>query len=668
MKRVIVLSALVAASAPSLAAAHPSIPSVFAKLGRVHTIGAVAISPDGTMLAWSEAIEAKRGKKTVSSDAIYVAPSGDASAAKRIAGCMGGRCDDADFAWSPNSKRLAFLRTTAGQGELIVATPASGAVRQVTSHSQGPLTTPRWSPDGRQIAVLYTKGAPKAPGPLNPLARDAGVLGSVVHEQRIAVTSPGGAPLRLVSPADLYVYEYDWSPHGTTFAASAAHGSGDDNWWVANLYTIAVGSGRTKLIHHPALQMASPRWSGDGKRIAYIGGLMSDESITGGDCYVVPAGGGAAVDVTPNAKASVTTIAWNGSTSRLLLTYLQGGRMGVAMVDADTKVARSRWSAQEMIFGNSLGGFVSGDTGLSVSADGTRSAIVRQSFTKPPEIGVGPIGAWRPFTARNAATPHVLARARSLTWTSDGFTPQGWLLYPDGYSADKKYPMVVVIHGGPSYAHEAVFPNGPDAVAAMLSSQGYFVFEPNPRGSYGQGEAFTRANVRDFGYGDLRDILTGIDAAERSAPIDDARVGIYGHSYGGYMSMWAVTQTHRFHAAVSGAGLSDWLSYYGTNNISTWMLPFFGTSVYDDPAVYAKSSPIAFITHETTPMLVLSGDRDAEVPITQSYEYWNALKWRHVPTEFVVYPDEGHAFTKIPDQIDVARRLVGWFDRWLREK
>lgn len=351
MKRVIVLSALVAASAPSLAAAHPSIPSVFAKLGRVHTIGAVAISPDGTMLAWSEAIEAKRGKKTVSSDAIYVAPSGDASAAKRIAGCMGGRCDDADFAWSPNSKRLAFLRTTAGQAELIVATPASGAVRQVTSHSQGPLTTPRWSPDGRQIAVLYTKGAPKAPGPLNPLARDAGVLGSVVHEQRIAVTSPGGAPLRLVSPADLYVYEYDWSPHGTTFAASAAHGSGDDNWWVANLYTIAVGSGRTKLIHHPALQMASPRWSGDGKRIAYIGGLMSDESITGGDCYVVPAGGGAAVDVTPNAKASVTTIAWNGSTSRLLLTYLQGGRMGVAMVDADTKVARSRWSAQEMIFG-----------------------------------------------------------------------------------------------------------------------------------------------------------------------------------------------------------------------------------------------------------------------------------------------------------------------------
>jgi dipeptidyl aminopeptidase/acylaminoacyl peptidase len=199
----------------------------------------------------------------------------------------------------------------------------------------------------------------------------------------------------------------------------------------------------------------------------------------------------------------------------------------------------------------------------------------------------------------------------------------------------------------------------------MVASQGYFVLEPNPRGSYGQGEAFTQANIKDFGGGDLRDILAGVDAAERAVAIDDRRVGIFGWSYGGYMTMWSVTQTQRFHAAVSGAGLSNWQSYYGTNNISTWMIPFFGNSVYEDPQVYAKSSPIEFITHEKTPMLLVAGDRDAEVPITQSYEYWNALKWLHVPTEFVVYPDEGHEFFKTPDQIDVARRLIGWFNRWL---
>jgi dipeptidyl aminopeptidase/acylaminoacyl peptidase len=151
----------------------------------------------------------------------------------------------------------------------------------------------------------------------------------------------------------------------------------------------------------------------------------------------------------------------------------------------------------------------------------------------------------------------------------------------------------------------------------------------------------------------------------KSTPVDPARLGIAGWSYGGYMTMWALTQTNRFKAAVAGAGLSDWLSYYGTNNIDTWMIPYFGASVYDDPKVYERSSPITFIKNVHTPTLMVGGDRDAEVPITQSYEYWNALRRLGVKTEFVVYPDEGHLFFKHEDQVDVMTRLVGWFDEYL---
>ncbi|MBV9697764.1 MAG: S9 family peptidase, partial [Gammaproteobacteria bacterium] len=200
---------------------------------------------------------------------------------------------------------------------------------------------------------------------------------------------------------------------------------------------------------------------------------------------------------------------------------------------------------------------------------------------------------------------------------------------------------------------------------AVLANQGYFVLKPNPRGSYGQGEAFTRANVRDFGYGDLRDILGGLDTVLAQVPIDARRVGITGWSYGGYMTMWALTQTDRFHAAVSGAGLSDWLSYYGTNNIDTWMIPYFGASVYDDPKVYERSSPLTFIKQVHAPTLLVGGDRDAEVPISQSYEYWNALRRHGVTTEFVVYPDEGHFFFRHADQADVLARVVDWFNRYL---
>jgi len=202
-------------------------------------------------------------------------------------------------------------------------------------------------------------------------------------------------------------------------------------------------------------------------------------------------------------------------------------------------------------------------------------------------------------------------------------------------------------------------------VAGVLASQGFYVLLPNPRGSYGQGEEFTRGNVKDFGYGDLRDILGGIDAATAAAPIDPERTGIYGWSYGGYMTMWSLTQTNRFKAAVSGAGLSDWLSYYGTNEIDTWMIPYFGASVYDDPSVYAKSSPINYIKGVKTPTLMVAGDRDAEVPVTQSYEYHHALRALNVPTQLVIYPGEGHLFYKPADQQDVARRIVTWFDHKL---
>jgi dipeptidyl aminopeptidase/acylaminoacyl peptidase len=191
--------------------------------------------------------------------------------------------------------------------------------------------------------------------------------------------------------------------------------------------------------------------------------------------------------------------------------------------------------------------------------------------------------------------------------------------------------------------------------------------QPNPRGSFGNGEAFTRANVKDFGYGDLRDILSGVDEAIKIAPIDSTRLGITGWSYGGYMTMWAVTQTNRFKAAMAGAGIANYQSYYGENKIDQWMIPFFGKSVYDDPEVYARSSPITFIKKAKTPTLVIVGDSDGECPTPQSYEFWHALKTLGVETQLVVYEHEGHMFIKPEHRRDRIRRTVAWFDAHLQQ-
>jgi dipeptidyl aminopeptidase/acylaminoacyl peptidase len=666
MSRLLTLLILLGCAAPLAADAPAPISAALQALESVHALSEVSISPDGRRVVYGTEVSGMRGGSQVDVSALFLADARDGSHVQRITACPGAVCDEHSVAWSPDGTQLAFVTTDAAEQPQLALAAGDGSGAHLITRARGPLDTPRWSPDGKQIAFLYSAGAPKQPGPLNPLPRDAGVLTSTVYEQRLAVIGAGGGEPALIGPADLNIYEYDWSPDGRRFIVSAAHGSGDDNWWIAELDLLDAQSGTLTRLVKPPLQIASPRWSGDGRRIAYIAGIMSDQALTGGDVYVVSAGGGEPVNLTPGLKASVQTITWNGSARRLTATEFAAGEAVLAVIDADSRTQHEAWRGPEMLWANSLFGFTPGDAGVALSKDGAFSAVIRQSYTSPPEVATGPPGKWKPITRLNAAVRPLTGKAANVHWQSDQFDVQGMLIEPPTVTPGVRYPLVVKIHGGPAHAHYPIFPVSPDSYDAVLASQGYFVFKPNPRGSYGQGEAFARANVKDFGYGDLRDVLSGIDAVQRSAAIDAARIGICGWSYGGYMTMWALTQTDRFKAAVAGAGLSDWLSYYGTNNIDTWMLPYFGASVYDDAKVYERSSPLTFIKNVRTPTLLVGGDRDAEVPITQSYEYWNALRRLGVRTEFVVYPDEGHHFFKRTDQVDLLERIVGWFNSYLK--
>ena len=646
--------------------APPAISTILDALNAVHPFSEVALSPDARHLVYGNVVTGKRGQADVDVSALWIVDARDGSGAVRLTACPGSVCDEHGAAWSPDGMQIAFVTTDAKEQTQIATANASGAGVVTVTQARGPLDNPRWSPNGKRIAFLYSEGAPKMPGPLNPLARDAGVLSTNFYEQRLAVISAQGGAATLLGPEDLNVYEYDWAPDGKHFAISAAHGSGDDNWWVAELDVLDAVRGSLRVLVKPQLQMASPRWSGDGSRIAYIGGIMSDETITGGDIYVIAASGGRPVNVTPGLAASVQTLAWNASKSHIVATEFAAGEEVLATVDVDSKTQRETWRGPQMIWANSVMGFTPGDAGISLSKNGAYSAVIRQSYTSPPEVETGPPGHWKPITRSNAAVRAITGNATNLMWRNETSTVQGMLIAPPSIEPGKHYPLVVEVHGGPAFAHYPIFPAAQDSFDAVLSSRGYFVFKPNPRGSYGQGEAFAQANVKDFGYGDLRDVLSGLDAVQKSAPIDPERIGITGWSYGGYMTMWALTQSTRFKAAVAGAGLSDWLSYYGTNNIDTWMIPYFGSSVYEDPKIYERSSPMTFIKNVRTPTLLVAGDRDAEVPITQSYEYWNALRRLGVQTAFVVYPDEGHFFFKRADQIDVVTRLVDWFDVYLK--
>jgi len=610
----------------------------------------LALSPVGDRIADTESVET--GEEAVHPHAALVVRSArDGSVLATIDPCP--TCTYAAPAWSPDGAALTFLAASDNGFSASLFVVENGVAR-VAASLTGVAGTPRWSPDGASIAFLATPDAHKKTGATQAGAPLVGEIGEVNDEQRIAIVPRAGGELRYVSPADTFVYEYDWTPDGAGFIATAAKGNGDNNWWVAKLETFDAKSGAERVLAAPMFQINYPRVSSDGKTVAVIGGLMSDFGSIGGDIYTAPIEGGALTDRTPGFKGSFTGLAWRGRD--LVVTALTGDKTAIAAVDPAKGTIRVLWSAPASLSAAEF------DGAIALTADGASAAAVVQDFAHPPEINAGRLSALKPITHDNDALKPDLAM-RSVSWSSEGRDVQGWLLTPLTLEPGRTYPMVVNVHGGPSAASQPRF--AAHGTVHDLVVHGDFVFLPNPRGSYGQGEAFTEANKRDFGGGDWRDIMTGIDAVEKAAPVDDRRLGLYGGSYGGFMTMWGVTQSQRFRAAVAGAGIANWISYYGQNGIDEWMIPFFGASAYDDPAIYNAESPINFIKNAKTPTFIFVGERDVEVPAPQSLEFWHALHAEGVPTSLVIYPGEGHG-VRGPEQVqDLNRRILAWFDKYL---
>lgn len=622
------------------------------RLGKTVLFDDVAIAPDGRRVAWVQSTAAGH------SSVMQVSSTAPASKAVPARVPAVAEVEDSGAAWSPDSRTLAFVSTGEVKDVTVLwRVTADGSVPPRRTLLKGYAARPKWAHNGRQIALLFIDGAGGG-GPLAAAPALTGVIDTAFHNQRIAILDVSSGEVRTASTPDLNVYDFDWSPDDQAFVATAAPGPGDNNWWIAQLYVIDAVKGSAESVYKPKLQLAIPRWSPDGRSLAFIEGLMSDEGFHGGDLFTVPARGGAAVNRTPGRKSSVSSIFWNAP-DRILFTENVGGGSAVGELSIKDNSTRLIWKGDGNV--HAFGNFPN----LSVSPNGESSAVVRDSFANPPEVWVGQVGQWRQLTRENEGQEPAWGSAESLEWKKDGFNVQGWLLPPKELLPNVRYPMVVLIHGGPAGVAQPGWPSK-GALAAVLASQGYFVFMPNPRGSYGQGEAFTRANVRDFGGGDLRDVLAGVDAVLARHPVDSNRLGVAGWSYGGYMTMWTVTQTQRFRAAVAGAGIANWQSYYGQNLIDQWMIPYFGASVYDNPAVYAKSSPMNYIRNVKTPTLILVGERDAECPAPQSFEFWHALKARSVLTELVVYAGEGHMFMNPTNRLDKQDRTLSWFNQYLR--
>src|SRR5205823_733527 len=399
------------------------------QLGKTVLYGDLALSPDGSHVTWVQSIAATTSKQT------YIQTTLGNSPAALVNLEAAGERIDAELAWSPDSKTLVLLSSTGEKEQRqLWSVNADGSNPRKLSQLKGYVARPRWSHDGEQIAFLYIEDAGGG-GPLMAAPANTGVIDTAIHNQRVAILDLATGKLRQVSPPNLHIYDYDWSPDDKKFVATAAPGPGDNNWWIAQIYAIDITQGEATSIYNPSLQVAVPRWSPDGKSIAFIEGLMSDEGFHGGDLFTISADGRDILNRTEKRKSSVSSLFWP-TPDRILVTEVIGGASAISELILSDNSVRTIWKGAEHI--HAFGNFPN----FALSRDAKFAAAARSSYEMPPEIWTGPVGEWRQLTKNNTTLSPNWGKAESLEWTNEELNIQGWLLPPARVESGKKYPLV----------------------------------------------------------------------------------------------------------------------------------------------------------------------------------------------------------------------------------
>lgn len=613
---------------------------------RLVGLGDLSVSEDGARVAYVRSV-VQRGRKTRASE-IWAAGAG--LPAPR---CLTRGPDDGQPRWSPDGETLAFTRKLdEGTPPQVLLLPVDGGEpRQLGDLRVGPEGL-CFLPDGKRLSFLSPAPDSKAVAKRKSEGDDAHVVCEDDKPKLLWTLSLKSGKPKPVSPDDYSIWEYDWLPDGSHAAViyTDEHRV-DAQYFRARLGILDAVAGTLQPLEVPVTFLHGPKVSADGATIALLG--SGDGAPHGGEAWTVDTARGQATCLTPNLAGSAMTVGFLGRSSTLLIQVGEGfaNALYTVSIDAPGKLHRV------------CGALPPALDAVAVSPDGSRLCAVGQAAAEPPEVWQADIadGQVTRLTDENASPRKLSLGKRSVvSWHSeDGLAIEGGLVLPPGHKAGAPAPAILLVHGGPAGRFREDFGLLP---AQLLAAAGYVVLMPNPRGSSGYGEAFVNGNFRDWGGGDFRDLMAGVDWLIAEGLADPARLGIYGGSYGGYMTAWAVTQTDRFKAAVCQCGLSNLYSFHAQTDITPGFLELYlGCSPYDQPERYWDRSAMKHQANVRTPTLFLHGEQDVRVPIEQSYELFWALRHRGVETQLVTYPREGHGIGEVAHQKDLYERVLAWF-------
>ena len=648
-------------SAAPAAAQVPKRPLRDSDRGRILGVADARLAPNGQAVAYVRST-ADYGANSVKAEVVVIGT---------VDGATRASWPGSSPAWSPDGSRIAFLAGRNGKSGIWIHDLATRADRFLVAASQSNAWLGRgadknfqWSPDGKWIAFVGAE--PSGPAP----ASDVKVFSRIMYKTNTGFTdnrrthlwlvgAAGGEP-RLLTPGRFDEHSLAWSPDSRRLAFVSDRSPDPDNTFRNDLFTLDVTTGAvTRLTDTPAAEFL-PVWSPDGRWIAYEGWTRSantkDSPAEDTKAYLIPAGGGVSRLVAPGLDRRVTEIAWHPSAKWIYFAAADHGAIRIYRAAPGDSVPTIILGGDRQVHG------------YSFDAHGAAISFLSADPTHPTELSIAAANGTAPRQLthlHDAVLRDVALEGAAPFWFTsfDGTRVQGWVMKPAGFDPARRYPVIVNIHGGP---HSA-FGYGFSDRLQLEAATGYVVVFINPRGSIGYGQAFSDGSLRSWGAGDYQDLMAGLDSALAANPwMDSARVGVTGGSYGGFMTNWIITQTHRFMAAVSSLSLSNLISFYGTSLYTDLIESEFGGLPWDNYELLWKWSPLAHVKGVTTPTLFIHGEQDHDVPITQAEEMYTALRKQGVEATLARYPREGHGFHEPQHGLDADRRLLAWFDHYLK--
>ena len=624
------------------------------------TIGDLEFSPDGSRLVFTVTEPPKASTRQRNVWLIDV-PTGRA---RQLTAAIDK--SDSSARWSPDGQSIAFLSDRDGTARLYTLSMRGGEAEALFERKES-VGAFRWSPDGRQIALLMAEPKPAALDKREKEKDDGRVVDKDDRLPRLWVVDVRSRAVRQVTSGTWRIGQFEWLPDGDRLVAAATDRPQADQW-TQRIFAVAIADGTLTEIAAPRGPFNSLDVSPDGRTLAYVGARVDGPEAH--DVWLVPTAGGAAQNLTGTTiDRPVSQPRWIDD--RALVA-------GVARGFSSGLVTLARNGQARPIDGLALN-----TTQFARAATGT-IAFVGEKVTEAPEVWLkAPDAPAKKVTALNDAWRSIpLVAPEFVKYKSaDGVEIEGALLVPEGGTAKAvphsgaaplggavpysgpRFPLIVLVHGGPTGRWSDAF----EPWGQLLVSRGYAVLYPNIRGSTGYGQRFVEMNRADWGGGDFEDVMAGVDAMIARGVADPNRLGIGGWSYGGYMAAWAVTQTPRFRAAVSGAPVIDLASEYGTEAGAAYDEWFYGLPYERDKLDgFIKSSPITYVKDAKTPTLLLQGEADVTDPIGQSQQFYRGLKRYGVDTDLVLYPREGHGLREEKHLLDRLNRIIAWYGKYLK--